>query len=116
MSREDVIAAGWIRVAGQDEVSELGNNEAIGVECNGHPIALFKMEDGIYALDDICSHEFSRLSEGDVWDGEVYCPKHGSRFNIKTGGVTGLPAFKPVRSYPVKVENGEVVVDSNFTP
>jgi len=84
--------------------------EAIRVEIDGHALALFKLEDGIYVLDDICSHEYSRLSEGEIWDDEVYCPKHGSRFNIRSGAVRGLPAVKPVRSYPVRVEEQRVLV------
>jgi nitrite reductase/ring-hydroxylating ferredoxin subunit len=64
----------------------------------------------VYALDDVCSHEYSRLSEGEIWDDEVYCPKHGSRFCIRSGDVRSFPAFKPVRSYPVKIENGGIYI------
>ncbi len=73
--------------------------------------ALFRLPDGVYALDDVCSHEYSRLSEGEVWRGQVMCPKHGSRFDIKTGKVEGLPATRPVRTYPVKIEGGAVYVE-----
>jgi len=99
------VAGRWIRVM---EAARLANRE--GVQVEGHDLALFRMEDGVYALDDICSHEFSRLSEGEVWEGEVYCPKHGSRFNIKSGWVTGLPATQPVRTYPAKEEDGWIYV------
>jgi nitrite reductase/ring-hydroxylating ferredoxin subunit len=73
-------------------------------------IALFRWEGSLYALDDVCSHEFSRLSEGEIWDGEVYCPKHGSRFDLRTGAVTGFPATLPVAGYDVKVEEGWIWV------
>lgn len=74
--------------------------------------ALFKLEDGIYCLDNVCSHEYSPLAEGMVLDGDVYCPKHGSRFDIRTGGVKDLPATRPVRSFPVTVdEQGDVYID-----
>ena len=96
--------ADWIKV----DVQEF--EESARVEVDGHPLALFKLEDGIYALDDICSHEFSRLSEGEIWDDDVYCPKHGSRFNIRSGAVKGFPAVKAVKAYPVKVEDGQVYV------
>jgi nitrite reductase/ring-hydroxylating ferredoxin subunit len=82
----------------------------LGVQVDGHDLAVFRQEDGVYALDDICSHEFSRLSEGEMWDGEVYCPKHGSRFNIRSGEVTGLPATQPVGTYPAKEEDGWIYV------
>ena len=81
------------------------------VEVEGLEYAFFRLDDGIYALDDVCSHEFSRLSEGEIWDEDVYCPKHGSRFDIRTGKVRSLPAIKPVNSYPVKVEAGIIYID-----
>jgi len=95
----------WVRVASESDLVS-----TLGVSVDGAPVALFRTEDGIYALDDICSHEYSRLSEGDVWGGEVYCQKHGSRFNLRTGAVTGLPATQPVRTWDVKVIAGEIWV------
>ncbi len=95
----------WVKVAREADLVT-----SLSVEVQGTPVAIFRTEEGIFALDDICSHEYSRLSEGEVWAGEVYCPKHGSRFALRTGAVTGLPATKPVRAWPVKVENGEIWV------
>ncbi len=95
----------WVKVAREADLVT-----SLSVDVQGVPVAIFRTEEGIFALDDICSHEYSRLSEGEVWAGEVYCPKHGSRFHLRTGAVTGLPATKPVRSWPLKVENGEIWV------
>jgi nitrite reductase/ring-hydroxylating ferredoxin subunit len=95
----------WVQLA---KVEDLDEEEGLGVIHSGHRFVVFRLDDGAYVLDDVCSHEFSLLSEGEVWDDEVYCPKHGSRFNIKTGAVRGLPATAPVRTYPVKVEQGMV--------
>ena len=92
-------------------VKEDGFRNSTRVKIDGKPFALFRLEDGIYALDDICSHEYSRLSEGEIWDGEVYCPKHGSRFDIRNGQVRSFPAMVPVNSYPVRVEDGTVYID-----
>ena len=100
--------AEWVEVARLSDFD--GEEEALRVEVDGHVLALFRLEDGVFALDDICSHEYSRLSEGEIWDGEVYCPKHGSRFNIRTGAVKGLPAIRPVRSYPARVEGERILV------
>ena len=80
------------------------------VDYDGHPIALFQLKGQIFALDDTCSHEYSRLSEGEVWGEDVYCPKHGSRFNIKTGEAAGLPAVKGVSSYPVRIEDDDIYI------
>ncbi len=73
-------------------------------------IAIFRLEDGIYATDNSCTHEYSPLCEGIIMDGKVYCPSHGSRFNIRTGAVLDLPATVPLKTYKVKVENGEIYV------
>ena len=94
---------GWVMAATEEELVT-----TLSVSVEGHPVALFRTEDGIFALDDICSHEYSRLSEGETWAGEVYCQKHGSRFNLRTGEVTGLPATQAVRTWPVKVEAGTI--------
>jgi 3-phenylpropionate/trans-cinnamate dioxygenase ferredoxin subunit len=99
--------ASWKRVASADKLVS-----TMSVSVDGEPVALFRTEEGIFALDDPCSHEYSLLSEGDVWAGEVYCQKHGSRFNLRSGAVTGLPATKPVGTWDVKVENGEIWVAS----
>jgi len=93
----------WVRVASEEDLVT-----SLGVQVGDHPVAVFRTEEGIFALDDICSHEYSRLSEGDVWAGEVYCQKHGSRFNLRTGAVTGLPATQAVRTWAVKVESGGI--------
>lgn len=73
-------------------------------------IALFRLPDGIFATENSCSHEYSELSEGMIIGEDVYCPKHGSRFDIRTGAVRDLPATRPVKTYEVKVEDGIVYV------
>lgn len=73
-------------------------------------LAIYKLDDGVYATDNVCSHEFSELSEGMVVGGDVYCPKHGSRFDIRTGAVRDYPATHPVRIFETKVEDGVVFV------
>ena len=98
--------ARWVEAMGESELEEQAR-----VEIDGNAFAVFRLEEEVYALDDVCSHEYSRLSEGEIWDDEVYCPKHGSRFCIRTGEVRSFPAFRPVGSYPVKIENGAILID-----
>ena len=74
-------------------------------------IAVFKLEEGVFAVDNACSHEYSELSQGYIMDGhDVTCPKHGSRFDIRTGEVRDFPATEPVKTYEVKIEDGVVYV------
>ena len=73
-------------------------------------IALFRLDDGIYATDNSCSHEYSELSQGEIIGDNVYCPKHGSRFDIRTGAVKDPPAVKPIKTYKVKIEDGVIYI------
>jgi 3-phenylpropionate/trans-cinnamate dioxygenase ferredoxin subunit len=82
------------------------------VEANGVPICLAHLsEGGVFAVSDICSHEETELSGGDLQGNEIECPAHGSRFNVETGEVSGLPASEPVRVFEVTVKGQDVFVD-----
>jgi nitrite reductase/ring-hydroxylating ferredoxin subunit len=96
-------------MGGEDWVKVLREEELVGAMSalvGSERVALFRTDEGIFALDDICSHEYSRLSEGEVEDGQVACAKHGSRFDLRTGAVTGFPATRGVRTWAVKAEGG----------
>ena len=71
--------------------------------------AIFKLEDGVYCTDNVCSHEYSPLAEGMVLDGDVYCPKHGSRFDIRTAAVKDYPATRPLKTFEVNVHEAGAV-------
>ncbi len=89
---------------------EVGAMRRISVD--GEEICLAHAEDGaFYAISDLCTHEEYSLSEGELWGLEVECPAHGSRFNLRTGQVTGPPAVIPARVYEVEVEGDDVYVE-----
>ncbi|MUL64563.1 Rieske (2Fe-2S) protein [Mycobacterium sp. CBMA 234] len=82
------------------------------VEIDGVPICLARLASGeVFAISDLCSHEDIELSDGDLDGDDVECPAHGSRFNVRTGEVSGLPAEEPVATYAVTVEDGQIFVD-----
>jgi 3-phenylpropionate/trans-cinnamate dioxygenase ferredoxin subunit len=97
----------FIKVCNENEIEEGKLKE---VEFDDKPIALAKFQDTIYAIDNICTHDGGTLSEGDVVKGQVQCPRHGARFDLKTGTVTRMPAVLAIGAYEVKIENGEVFV------
>jgi 3-phenylpropionate/trans-cinnamate dioxygenase ferredoxin subunit len=75
-------------------------------------VGVFNIEGDLYALEDRCSHDDGPLVEGD-WEPDeavAICPRHGSRFDIRTGRPLTLPAVIPVDTYPVRVEDGVVKV------
>ena len=93
-------------------VAELPDETMKRVEAGHTPVCLAHAEDGnFYALNDVCTHEEFSLCDGELWGMDVECPQHGSRFNLQTGKVTGLPAVIPAHTYPVTVEDGDVYVD-----
>jgi 3-phenylpropionate/trans-cinnamate dioxygenase ferredoxin component len=88
----------------------------IAVNVEGVDVAIVRTEDsveGVFAIRDECSHASIALSEGEVDTAgcEIECWLHGSRFDLRTGKPTGLPAYEPVAIYPCKVGGGDVVVD-----
>jgi 3-phenylpropionate/trans-cinnamate dioxygenase ferredoxin subunit len=91
-------------------LSEIPEEGAIRVDLDGKPICIARSQGEVFAVSDICSHADVSLSEGDVEDGTVECWLHGSRFDLRTGAPTGLPATKPVATYPVTVEGDDVLV------
>ena len=99
----------FTEVARLDELEDGGMKQ---VNVRGDLVALFRCGDDVYALSDICSHEYAHLTDGDFDcdELEVECPLHGSRFNVQSGDVRILPATKPVSTYQVKVEGDLVSV------
>jgi len=91
-------------------VSELPPGEKKLVEVDGMPVALFNVNGTFYAIEDVCTHDGGPLAEGELEGEEIECPRHGARFNVRTGEVLCMPAVEPVECYKVKVENGEIWV------
>ncbi len=91
-------------------LADLSDESAVKVVVDGTPVCLARSGGEVYAVNDICSHADVSLSEGDVEDGTVECWLHGSRFDLRTGAPTGLPATKPVATYPVTIEGDDVYV------
>ena len=73
-------------------------------------VAIFHVDGAYYAMDDVCTHDGGPLAEGPVEGNVIECPRHGARFDIRTGEVLSLPATSPVTTYPVRIENGEIQV------
>lgn len=101
------VAVRFVRVGNVSDVPA-GRAEVFDVE--DRKIAVFRLEDGWYAIEDICTHDGGPLAEGEIEGDQVICPRHGSRFNIKTGAVLTPPAVSPVESFPVRVEGDELFI------
>ena len=91
-------------------LSEVPEEGAVRVELAGKPVCIARSQGEVFAISDVCSHADVALSEGDVADGRIECWLHGSQFDLRTGRPTGLPATRPVPTYPVTVEGDDVLV------
>ena len=96
-----------VRISAFDE---LPDGRGLPVQIGEHRIAVFRIGEDVYALGDRCSHAEASLAEGEVYDLEVECPRHGSAFDLETGEPLTLPAIKPVAVYSAAVVDGDVVL------
>jgi 3-phenylpropionate/trans-cinnamate dioxygenase ferredoxin subunit len=99
----------FVKVA---RIEDIPADEPLGVETiDGEKIVLVKVEDEVYAFQDRCSHRDFPLSSGRLDGDQIECAWHGARFDVTTGKALSLPAIKAIRTYEVKVVNGDVYVD-----
>jgi len=97
----------WRRVA---TLSQLSDDAALPVRLGDVPIALYRMDGHVYAIDDVCTHEFALLSQGFVEGGAIECPLHQARFDIATGRCLAPPATVDLRRYAVRIDGDDVYV------
>lgn len=98
----------WHDVAGEEAI---GEDEATAVEVGTRKIALCRSGGAVYALDNVCTHQYALLSDGYVEDGAIECPLHQGRFALATGAPLCAPVTQPVRTYPVRREAGRILVE-----
>lgn len=92
-------------------VDEITPDERLNIEIDNTALILFQIDDQYYAIGDVCTHDNGPLGEGEQ-EGccKIVCPRHGARFDIKTGAVKSMPAVKPIPTYPVRVENNLIFI------
>ncbi len=83
------------------------------LELNGIRVALCKVDNdpAIYAIEDICTHDDGPLAEGPQTGSEIECPRHGAKFDVKTGAALTMPAIVPVRTFRTRVISGHIEVE-----
>lgn len=94
------------------ESRELALGAVVTVTPPGHAaISVFHTDEGLFAVDDTCTHQDASLADGWVENCTVECPLHESCFDLRTGAVSGTPAKVAVRTYPVSVVDGSIVLE-----
>lgn len=98
----------FVMVGTTDEILP---GENIVVEIGQHWVAVFNVDGEFYAIRDVCTHDGGPLAEGTLYGCEIECPRHGARFDVRTGAVTAPPAVVPVPTYAVRIEGDEIQVE-----
>jgi len=107
MTAPEGAAGSFVRAAA---VADLPPNSLLAVVVNGVNVCLAHADGRIYAFKDNCTHRDFPLSAGTLEDTEVECTWHGAKFDVTTGRATLLPAVKPVQTWEVRVEDGDIFV------
>jgi 3-phenylpropionate/trans-cinnamate dioxygenase ferredoxin subunit len=97
----------YVKVAVRSEIPPGGKKL---VDLDGRAIALFNVAGDFFAIDDVCTHDGGPLAEGELEGAEIRCPRHGARFDVRTGKALCFPAFEPVETLAVDVRGEEIYV------
>ena len=95
----------WIRVCAQ---AELLPGEHKVVWDGDVAIAVFNIAGELYAVEDVCTHDGGDLATGELQGHEIECPRHGARFDVRTGAVLCPPAYEPIAKFPVKIGDATI--------
>lgn len=97
----------WVTVA---EEKDLPPGTFKCVDIDDVLVAVFNLDGEYHAIENVCTHEYAELTDGDLEGDEIVCPLHGARFDIRTGEALTPPAYEPVAKLPVRVDGGVVQV------
>lgn len=100
--------SGWIDIG---PVSELGEGVPLSAEVDGVTVVVVRCGSDLYAVEDRCTHDGESFAGAEVESCELICPRHGSRFDLRTGDALTPPAYEPVRTYTVREQNGRILVE-----
>ena len=91
-------------------VEELKEGERLFIEIDEKPIVILNVAGHYFAIADVCSHDDGPVGEGNLEGFEIICPRHGARFDIRTGKVLALPAFVNIPAYPVRLVGDQIEI------
>ena len=99
----------YVKVAA---VTEIPSGTKKIVEVAGVLVVVINVDGEFYAVEDVCTHDGGPLGEGNLEGCQLVCPRHGARFDVRTGAALTMPAFEPAPTYEVRVQDGAVLVES----
>lgn len=97
----------WIDVA---NVDDLPVGQCAVVDVDDVMVAVFNVDGEYYAIEDVCTHDGAEIATGKIDGACIECPRHGAKFDIKTGAVLSAPAYESITTFPVRVMNQQIQV------
>jgi 3-phenylpropionate/trans-cinnamate dioxygenase ferredoxin subunit len=98
----------WVEACAADDIEE---EDVVRFDHGGRTFAVYRLAgDAYYATDGLCTHERVHLADGLVTGTVIECPKHNGRFDVRTGAAKGAPVCVDLRTYPVRLEGGKVLI------
>jgi 3-phenylpropionate/trans-cinnamate dioxygenase ferredoxin component len=107
MSEEVISDIKYFRIA---KAADVPNGERLFFELEGNPIVLFSLNGEYLAIEDQCTHDQGPVGEGELEGEQIICPRHGARFDIRTGKVLSFPAVTDIKVYKVRIEDDYIEV------
>jgi len=101
------VESGWVDIGPADSVTE---DAGLSAEVDGYVVLVVRCGDALYAVEDRCTHDGEPLDGGEIAACEVVCPRHGARFDLRSGEALTPPAYEPLRTFPVRIDAGRVLV------
>ncbi len=99
--------AEWIEAATRQELPNGGRKQ---VSIANRAIVVFNIDGSYYAIDDVCTHDGGPVGDGELLGDQIMCPRHGARFDVRTGKALCMPAFEPIAVHSVELRGDSVVV------
>jgi nitrite reductase/ring-hydroxylating ferredoxin subunit len=103
----DLTTDNYKRVARIDELSQ---GKTLCVNVDGREILLCHTAEGVFAVDNLCSHAKARLCEGKLKGQKILCPLHGAAFDVRNGSALTRPAITPIASHSIKLEDDVILI------
>ena len=103
----DPLQVAFTEIAPADSLPE---GERMFIEAAGTSIVIFNLAGKLFAIGDVCSHDNGPVGDGEIEENEIICPRHGARFDIRSGKATSLPAVVDIPSYPVRIVAGMIEI------
>ncbi|HKZ72653.1 MAG TPA: non-heme iron oxygenase ferredoxin subunit [Steroidobacteraceae bacterium] len=100
--------SGWVDIGPADSVTE---DAGLSAEVDGYVVLVVRCGDALYAVEDRCTHDGEPLDGGEIAACEVVCPRHGARFDLRSGEALTPPAYEPLRTFPVRIDAGRVLIE-----